>query len=91
MLLGGHVVPGNAAGSANGKGKESRGAAKVCLTQSLGTALLARLLHSTKKAALPQCHEGVVLSKHILELPFFFSPFLLQKPNLTLWPFSFNV
>lgn len=91
VLLGGHVVPGDAAGSANGKGTESGGAANVCLTQSLGIALLARLLHSIKKAALPQCHEGVLLSKHILALPFFFSPFLLQKPNLSLWPFSFNV
>lgn len=47
---------GDAVGSINGKGAESRGGSEVFLIQSLGIALLSRLLHSTKKAALPQCH-----------------------------------
>lgn len=42
-------------------------------------------------SSLAHCHEGALLSQHTLELPLFFSPFLLQNPNLTLWLFSFNV
>ena len=48
---------GDAVGNVNGKGTESRGGGEVCLIQSLGIALLSRLRHSTKKAALPQGHE----------------------------------
>lgn len=84
------MVPGDAAETANGKGTESRGAA--CLIQALGIALLARLLHSTKQAALPHCHEGAVLRQAHSETTIFFSlPLLLQKADLTIWPFSFNI